>query len=305
MSYLFRRLLFAIPVLVGVSTLTFLLIHFVPGDPIDILLGEQASQLDKNALRTELGLDKTLTEQYTGFYKSLLHLDLGTSLQSRKSVSSELAERIPATLELTLVAMSLAIIIGLPLGVLSSVRRRSWIEKFLNAYSLLAISSPSFWIAPLLVYVFSIELDILPVSGRTELWSVVLPALSLALQLSAVLIQTTKTSMNDVIHEDYVRVAVAKGAAPHTVYFKHALSNAIMPVITVMGLQFGALLTGAVIVETIFDWPGVGQLLFQAIQQRNYPLVQGCVLLIATTYVLVNLITDLMYAVANPRVRYS
>lgn len=303
--YLIRRLLSAVPVLVGVSTLTFLLIHFVPGDPIDILLGEQASQLDKNALRTELGLDKTLGEQYVSFYKGLSHLDLGTSLQSRKSVSSEIAERIPATAELTLVAMSMAIIIGLPLGVLISVRKRSWIEKFVNAYSLVAISSPSFWIAPLLVFLFSIQLDLLPVSGRGELWSVILPALSLALQLSAVLIQTTKTSMNDVIHEDYVRVAIAKGAASHTVYFKHALSNAIMPVITVLGLQFGALLTGTVIVETIFDWPGVGQLLFQAIQQRNYPLVQGCVLLIATTYVLVNLATDLLYTFADPRVRLS
>lgn len=305
MSYLLRRLLFAIPVLLGVTTLTFLLIHMVPGDPIEILLGEQASQIDKNALRAELGLDKPLAQQYVELYKGLVRFDLGTSLHSRKSVSAELAERIPATLELTIVAMCIAIIIGLPLGVLSSIRRNSWIEKLLNSYSLLAISSPSFWIAPLLVWIFSIQFDIFPVSGRNELWSVVLPALSMALQLSAVLIQTTKTSMNDVIHEDFVRVARAKGAPPSTVYFKHALSNAITPVITVMGLQFGALLTGAVIVETVFDWPGVGLLLFQAIQQRNYPLVQGCVLLIATTYVLVNLLTDLMYAYANPRVRYT
>lgn len=305
MSYLLRRILFAVPVLLGVTTLTFLLIHLVPGDPIEILLGEQASQFDKNALRSELGLDKTLSEQYKNFYLGLSRLDFGTSLQSRKPVSSELAERIPATVELTLVAMSLAIIIGLPLGVLAAVRKRSWIEHLLNGYSLLAVSSPSFWIAPLLVYLFSIQLDIFPVSGRSDLWSVVLPALSLALQLSAVLIQTTKTSMNDVIHEDFVRVAIAKGASPATVYFKHALANAIMPVITVVGLQFGALLTGAVIVETVFDWPGVGQLLFQAIQQRNYPLVQGCVLLIATTYVLVNLATDFAYALANPRIRYS
>lgn len=304
MSYLLRRLLFAIPVLVGVSTLTFLLIHMVPGDPIEILLGEQASQIDKSALRAELGLDKPLGQQYVEFFKGLLKFDLGTSLHSRKSVSAELAERIPATVELTVVAMCMAIILGLPLGVLSSIRRRTWVEKVLNGYSLLAISSPSFWIAPLLVWVFSIQFDIFPVSGRNEIWSVVLPALSMALQLSAVLIQTTKTSMNDVVHEDFIRVARAKGASSSTIYFKHALSNAITPIITVMGLQFGALLTGAVIVETVFDWPGVGLLLFQAIQQRNYPLVQGCVLLIAATYVLVNLITDLMYAYANPRVRY-
>jgi peptide/nickel transport system permease protein len=291
--------------MVGVTTLTFFLIHFVPGDPIEILLGEQASQIDKAALRAELGLDKPLGEQYTNFYKGLAKLDLGVSLQSRRSVSDEILERLPATIELTIVAMCMAIMLGLPLGVISSVRKRSWIEKLVNGYSLLAISSPSFWIAPLLVWFFSIQLDLFPVSGRGEIWSVVLPALSLALQLSAVLTQTTKTSMNDVIHEDYVRAARAKGAKPSTIYFKHALSNAIMPVITVMGLQFGALLTGAVIVETVFDWPGIGLLLFQAIQQRNFPLVQGCVLVIALTYVLVNLVTDLMYAYANPRVRFS
>ncbi|HRK06203.1 MAG TPA: ABC transporter permease [Pseudobdellovibrionaceae bacterium] len=302
-TYTLRRLLSALPVLLGVSALSFSLLAFVPGDPVDIMLGDQAATADKDALRRELGLDRPFGERLAGFYSGLSRLDLGRSLQSRRPVSEEILERVPATIELTLGAMFLALSIGIPFGVLAAVRRHSWVEKAALAYGLVGMSTPGFWLGPMLILGFAIQLDWLPVSERGGLEHLVLPSLTLALGLSAILTQVTRASMIEVVREDYVNVARAKGLRPFKIWFKHALANAMMPIITIIGLQFGALLTGTVIVETIFDWPGVGTLLFQAIQQRNYPLVQGCVLLIATTYVVVNLITDLAYAAANPKVR--
>jgi peptide/nickel transport system permease protein len=301
--YTLRRLLSALPVLLGVSALSFSLLAFVPGDPVDIMLGDQAATADKDALRRELGLDRPFTERLAGFYSGLARLDLGRSLQSRRPVSEEILERVPATIELTMGAMFLALSIGIPFGVLAAVRRNTWVEKLALGYGLVGMSTPGFWLGPMLILGFAIQLDWLPVSERGGLEHLVLPSLTLALGLSAILTQVTRASMIEVVREDYVNVARAKGLRPFKIWFKHALANAMMPIITIIGLQFGALLTGTVIVETIFDWPGVGTLLFQAIQQRNYPLVQGCVLLIATTYVVVNLITDLAYAAANPKVR--
>lgn len=305
LTYVIRRLLLALPVLVGVSALSFSLLHFVPGDPVDIMLGDQATAADKDVLRRELGLDRPFGDQMASYFKGLVKLDLGTSLHSRRPVWEEIAERVPATFELTAIAMLIALGIGIPLGVLASVYRHTLFEKFTLLYGLLGMSTPGFWLGPMLILLFAINLDWLPVSERGGPEHVILPALTLALSLSAILTQVTRASMIEVVREDYVNVARAKGSGPLRLWFKHALANAMMPIITIIGLQFGALLTGTVIVETIFDWPGVGTLLFQSIQQRNYPLVQGCVLFIAFTYVAVNLLTDLAYAAANPKVRLS
>ncbi|CAN5725033.1 ABC transporter permease [soil metagenome] len=305
LTYVLRRVLLALPVLVGVSALSFSLLHFVPGDPVDIMLGDQASSADKVLLRKELGLDKPFTAQLSGYFTGLAHLDLGVSMQSRRPVVDEIAERVPATMELTLVAMLIALAVGIPLGVMAAVFRETIIERAAMLFGLIGMSTPGFWLGPMLILVFAIKLDWLPVSERGGLEHVILPALTLSMGLAAILTQVTRASMIEVVREDFVNVARAKGAGPIRLWFKHALSNAMMPIITIIGLQFGALLTGTVIVETIFDWPGVGTLLFQSIQQRNYPLVQGCVLFIAFTYVAVNLLTDLAYAVANPKVRLS
>jgi peptide/nickel transport system permease protein len=304
-NYVVRRLLFSIPVLFGVATLTFFLIHFVPGDPVDLMLGDQASAVDKTALRHELGLDVPIKDQYILFMENLAHLNLGKSLLSKQPVAKEIGERIPATAELALVAIIIAIMVGIPLGVLASVKQYGVVDNSVLVGGLLGMSLPSFWTGPMMILIFSIYLDIFPVSGRDGFLSVILPAVCLGLSLSAILMRMTRASMLEVIKEDYVRTALAKGASKKSIYFKHSLRNALIPIITILGLQFGSLLTGTVITETIFDWPGIGSLFFQAIQQRNYPVVQGSVLFISFTYVAVNLITDVVYALANPRVRLS
>lgn len=304
-NYLIRRILLTLPVLLGVATLTFFLIHFVPGDPIDIMMGEQASSVDKEALRSELGLDKPLGTQYKNFLIGLPTLDLGKSLFSRQPVSTELLQRIPATMELAFVAVLISMLIGIPLGVLASIKQYGGVDNSVLVGGLLGMSLPSFWTGPMLILIFSIYLDLFPVSGRGGFSHVVLPAVCLGLSLSAILMRMTRSSMLEVNKEDYIRTAISKGVSKPKVLFKHALRNALMPIITIVGLQFGALLTGTVITETIFDWPGIGSLFYEAIQQRNYPVVQGCVLFISFTYVMVNLLTDIAYAVANPRVRLS
>ncbi len=303
--FLLRRLVFTIPVVFGVMSLSFFLIHFVPGDPIDIMLGEQASNLERSALKAELGLDKPLLEQYGSFFIKALQGDLGRSLQSKRPVLDEIIERIPATVELTLGAMFLAILFGVPLGILAASKKDSWIDNLASSFSLVGMSVPGFWLGPILILVFSIQLDLLPVSERGGLEHLILPACSLALALGAIIMRMTRASMIEVIREDYIRTARSKGLNEYKVFYKHALRNALMPVITILGLQFGALLTGTVITETIFDWPGIGTLLFSAIQQRNYPLVQATVLVIALTYVLVNTLVDVAYAIVNPKVRLS
>ena len=305
LNYVLRRILLAIPVLLGVSALSFSLLHFVPGDPVDIMLGDQAAPADKDALRRELGLDRPFSTQLAGFYTDLAHFNLGRSLVSKRPVADEIAARVPATFELTFTAMLIALAVGIPIGVLAAVFRHRWFEKFALGYGLIGMSTPGFWLGPMLILLFAIKLDWLPVSERGGIEHAILPSLTLAFGLSAILAQVTRASMIEVVREDFINVARAKGASPLRLWFKHALANAMMPIITIIGLQFGALLTGTVIVETVFDWPGVGTLLFQGIQSRNYPLVQGCVLFIAFTYVAVNLLTDLAYAAANPKVRLS
>lgn len=304
-DYIVRRILLTIPVLLGVATLTFFLIHMVPGDPIDIMLGDQASNVDKAALRAELGLDKPLGTQYKDFLIGLTRADLGKSLFSRQPVAREIAERLPATMELAIVAVLISMFIGIPLGVLASIKQYGPVDNSVLVGGLLGMSLPSFWTGPMMILIFSIYLDIFPVSGRGNITHVILPAVCLGLSLSAILMRMTRASMLEINKEDYIRTAISKGVPKHKVLFKHALRNALIPIITIVGLQFGALLTGTVITETIFDWPGIGSLFYEAIQQRNYPVVQGTVLFISFIYVAVNLLTDLAYAAVNPKVRLS
>ena len=289
--------------LFGIVTLSFLLIHFIPGDPIDAMLGEQASAIDREALRAQLGLDRPLSEQYARFWLGLARLDLGRSLAGGRPVAAQILERAPATAELAFASMGLALAFGVPLGAASAFRRGGWLDRATVVGALAGASIPTFWLGPMLILVLAIKLDWLPVSERGGWAHLALPALTLATGLASVLALATRAATLETLNEDYLTVARAKGVGPWRLCFRHALANAASPILTIAGLQFGAVLTGAAIVETIFDWPGVGDLLFQAIQKRDYPTVQGCVLAIAIAYALVNLAVDAAYGLADPRSR--
>jgi peptide/nickel transport system permease protein len=302
-SYLAQRLAGAVLVVFGVISIVFLLIHLIPGDPIEIMLGEAASSTDREALRVALGLDQPVLLQFTHYLHGLLQFDLGASLQSRRPVTDLLQERLPATLLLAGVTLAVTLALALPLGMLAAVRRGSAWDGGAMAFSMLGVSIPNFWLGPLLILVFSLWLGWFPVSGREGVGSVVLPAVTLGTGLAAVLSRMVRSSMLEVLGEDYIRTARAKGLPPQRVILHHGLRNALLPVITLLGLQLGALLAGAVITETVFSWPGIGLLTIEAIQSRDYPVVQACVLLISVGYVLVNLLTDIVYAWADPRIR--
>jgi peptide/nickel transport system permease protein len=302
--YLARRLLLTIPVVWGVSTLVFLLIHFIPGDPVEVMLGETALAADKAALRRELRLDLPLPAQYLAFLGGLARLDLGRSLFSPRPVGDAIRAALPATAELAVAALAIALLVAVPLGTLAAVKRDTWLDRGAMLAALLGVSVPNFVLAPLLVLAFAIALGLLPVSGREGLQSLILPAFTLGVGMAGILSRMVRSSLLEVLRQDFITVALAKGLPRRRVLLVHALRPALIPVLTLVGLQLGGLLSGAIITETIFAWPGLGRLAFQAIQSRDYPLVQGCVLVIALTYVLVNLATDLLYALADPRVRY-
>lgn len=301
-TFIGKRILQLIPVLWGVATLVFLLLHLVPGDPVEIMLGEHAQASNKDALRASLHLDQPISKQYVIFWKSLLHGNLGESFLSKKPVSTLIAERFPATLTLALAALLWAVAIAIPLGVLGAVFQRTLFDRFVLFYSILGVSLPSFWLGPLLMLFFAVKLGWFPVSEKEGWASYVLPSLTLGLGLSAVLTRMTRASMAEVLGSDYITTAKSKGLSAASIYFKHALRNALIPVITILGLQLGGLLAGAVITETIFDWPGLGELVYRAIQSRDFPLVQGAVLVIATTYVFANTLADVAYSLVNPRI---
>lgn len=302
-AYLIQRLLMAVWVLFGVSSLVFFLIHWVPGDPVEVMLGETVSGADREALRHSLGLDLPLFEQWWRFLDGAIHLDLGESLFYRQPVASLVAERVAATAELAMAAFLVAVLIALPLGLIAAARQGSNWDVAAMGFSLLGVSIPNFWLGPLLVLVFSLGLGWFPVSGRDGVESVVLPAITLGTGLAAVLSRMLRSSLLEVLGDDYIRTARAKGLSDRQVILRHGLRNAWLPVLTLLGLQLGALLGGAVVTETVFNWPGVGLLLIESIQRRDYPVVQGCVLLISSSYVLLNLITDLLYARIDPRIR--
>lgn len=297
------RLLLLLPTLFGVVTAVFLVIHLIPGDPVEAMLGESAMATEKEALRHELGLDHPLLVQYGGYLTGLAHGDLGASIVTRRPVFFEIASRWPATLELAVVALLLAALTAVPLGVLAAARRGGALDNLTLFFSLIGAAVPAFWLGPLLIIVFSIGLAWLPVSGRDSAASIILPAVTLGAGMAAILLRLTRSAVLEAAEDDYIRAARARGLPEWQVYLKHALGNALLPVVTVMGLQLGALLSGAVITETIFSWPGVGRLMIEAIEKRDYPLVQGCVLNIALCYVFANFAVDILYAWLDPRIR--
>jgi peptide/nickel transport system permease protein len=297
------RILYTLPVIWLVVSIVFLLIHIVPGDPIQQMLGEGAATADIQAARHAYGLDVPLGRQYINYWEGVLHGNLGPSIRFNQNVTQLIADRYPFTLQLTVAALIVAIGLSIPAGVRSAQRRNHWDDRVLSFVSLLGLSFPNFALGPILILFFAIKLGALPVSGSGTLANLVLPAITLGGALAAILTRMVRTSMLEELGQDYIRTARAKGLPERTVVYRHALRNAMIPVLTVVGLQFGALLAGAIVTETIFSWPGIGRLTIQAISNRDYYLVEGCILAIGLTYVGVNFLTDLLYSVANPRIR--
>jgi ABC-type dipeptide/oligopeptide/nickel transport system permease component len=300
-----KRLLGIVPVVFGVLLLTFMLVHLVPGDPVEVMLGESASGADRAQLRAELGLDQPVIVQFGHYLARLAQGDFGTSIHSGEPISALLAQRFPATIKLALLALLIAVSIGLPLGILAALKANRWPDRVATTVSLTLSAMPHFWLGPLLMLVFALWLGWLPVSGMEHTASIVLPALTLGFGLAAILTRMTRASLLEVLNEDFVRTARAKGLDESTVILGHAMRAALLPVVTVLGLQMGSLLAGTVITETVFAWDGIGRLLVESIEKRDYPVTQACVLVIALSYVLVNLCTDLLYARLDPRVRFS
>ncbi|MFK8068808.1 MAG: nickel ABC transporter permease [Gammaproteobacteria bacterium] len=303
--FIFIKLASALFVMAGVVCIVFFLLHLIPGDPVEVMLGESALPTDREALRKELGLDQPILTQFQIYISDLTKLDLGKSLHSKQPITEILAERLPATFTLAASALIIAILIALPLGVISAIRKDTSIDRSAMGFAMLGVSIPNFWMGPILILIFSLWLGWLPVSGNDQTFSIILPALTLGTALAAILSRMIRSSVLEVLNDDYIRTARAKGISEPRIIINHALSNATLPVITVLGLQLGGLLGGAVITETIFSWPGIGQLTIDAIQRRDYPVVQACVLVISLIYVLVNMLTDLAYGWLDPRVRFS
>jgi peptide/nickel transport system permease protein len=311
--YIALRLGQIVPVLVLVSISVWLILYLIPGDPAAVVLGPDATPDQIASMRTRMGLDQPLALQYIQWLGRVLHGDLGESYLNGMPVRDLLAQRIPVTAHLALSAIIVALGVGIPLGLLSAARHGTWIGRVISGYAMLALSVPTFWLAILVVLLFAVDLAWLPSSGFVPIWEdplrslrfTILPAFSLGAYVSAVLIRFTRASLLETLSEDYVRTARAKGLTERTVLWRHALKNALIPVVTVIGLQFGAFMGGAVLTEAIFNYPGVGRLLFQAIVQRDYTVVQGAVLFIASAFVLVNLAADVAYAFLDPRIRFG
>ena len=304
-GYLLTRLFTALIVIFGVASLVFFLIHMIPGDPVDVMLGESAASADREALRQSLHLDLPVHSQWLLYLKGLLVFDLGQSLYDQQAVAKLIAQRVAATLQLTVAALGVTLIFGIPLGIIAAVKRGSLIDRLASGFSLLGVSIPNFWLGPMLVLGFSLGLGWFPVSGRDGFLSVVLPALTLGTGLAAILARMVRSSLLEILNEDYMRTARAKGLSSLSVILRHGMRNAILPIMTLLGLQLGALLGGAVVTETIFNWPGIGLLTIESIQRRDYAVVQGCILLISCSYVMVNLATDLINAWLDPRIRMT
>lgn len=331
-AYTGRRLLGIIPVLFGISLLVFLFLHLIPGDPAVVMLGERAGPERIAELRSKLGLERPLWEQYLLFVGNLLRGDLGTSIFNQLTINDQLARRWPATFELAIAATLFAVVIGIPFGILAAVRKNTWVDNLATSFSLLGVSLPVFWLGLLLVYLFAVNLQWLPAGGRLSidvdavfkpitgfylldgllqpqsLWDVVrhllLPAITLGTIPLAILTRITRGAMLEVLSQDYVRTARAKGQTERLVIWRHALKNALLPVVTIIGLQFGTLLGGAILTETIFSWPGIGSWIYEGILNRDYPVVQGGVIFVALVFVVVNLVVDLSYALLDPRIQY-
>jgi ABC-type dipeptide/oligopeptide/nickel transport system permease component len=305
LRYFLQRFLMTLPALWLVLTLVFLMIHIVPGDPVEQMLGEGAAPGEIVQLRHALELDRPLPAQYGHYLWQLAHGDLGSSLKFQAPVRRIIFERYPATLQLAFLALLVCAAIAIPAGVLAAHRRGQAVDRAVGVFTLFGLAIPNFALGPLLILLFSIELGLLPVSGRGGFTYYILPAATLGAALAAILTRMVRGSMLEELSSDYVRTARAKGLTTTAVLFRHAFRNALIPIITILGLQFGTLLAGTIVTETIFSWPGIGRLTVQAISSRDYPLLQGCILVIAVSYVMANLLTDLLYTVIDPRVRLS
>jgi ABC-type dipeptide/oligopeptide/nickel transport system permease component len=305
LRHLFKRFLLTLPALWLVLTLVFLMIHIVPGDPVEQMLGEGAAPGAATQLRHSLGLDQPLGKQYGHYLFALVRGDLGQSFKFQAPVRQIIFERYPATLQLAFLALVVCAAIAIPAGVLAAHRRGQTPDRLVGVFTLFGLAVPNFALGPLLILLFSIEIGVLPVSGRNGIGSYVLPAATLGAALAAILTRMVRGAMLEELSADYIRTARAKGLSTAAVLFRHGLRNALIPIITILGLQFGTLLAGTIVTETIFSWPGIGRLTVQAISARDYPLLQGCILVISLSYVLVNLLTDAIYSVVDPRVRAS
>jgi peptide/nickel transport system permease protein len=307
-NYTLSRLVGTIPVLLGVTVVVFLMTLLTPGDPVVALLGDSAQGITgeaREALRRELGLDRPLPLQYLDYLGGLLRGDLGTSVRSRRPVLHEVLDRLPATAELALAGLTIAVLVGVSLGVAAALKRRTYIDALAIGIALVGVSVPVFWSGFILMLVFSLELGWLPASGRGTPQHLVLPALTVGIASAAFIARITRGAVIETLNQDYVRTARAKGLHGRVVVVKHALRNALLPIVTVIGLQLGGLLGGSVLTETVFAWPGVGRMLVDAIVARDLPLVQGSVLLVSLIFIMVNLLVDLSYAWINPKVRYG
>jgi ABC-type dipeptide/oligopeptide/nickel transport system permease component len=299
-----KRLLLVLPVVWAVVTLVFLLIHIVPGDPVRNALGDNATEDQVIDLKRRLGLDLPLTQQYFNYWRGVMSGDLGVSLVDPSDrVFEKILIRYPATIELALAGLAVAILIAIPLGVTAGTNQGKAMDNLASVVALLGISTPGFVLGPLMIYLFAIKLDLLPVSGRYGVEYLILPAVTLGAALAAILTRMVRSSVIEELNEDYVRTARAKGLSEKQVIYKHVLKNGLIPVVTVIGLQFGVLLAGAIITEVIFSWPGLGRLTIDAINSRDYPMVQGCILMIALTYIIANLLTDFAYRLLDPRIK--
>lgn len=305
LQYTLRRILISVPTLVGVLLIVFLMVRLAPGDPAVLLAGEFADAATIERMRERFGLDRSYPEQFGRFIGGLVQGDLGRSTRTNRLVTNDLATFFPNTLELALAAILVSLLVGIPAGVLSAMRPNGPLDFGVTFLALLGVSMPVFWFGLLAILIFSVQLGWFPVAGRGTLAHLVLPAITLGLSSTAIVARMTRSSMLEVLNQDFVRTARSKGLVDRSVVLKHALRNALVPVVTVIGLQFGQLLAGAVITETVFTWPGIGRLLVDSIRARDYPVVQGAVLMIAVAFVLVNLVVDLIYGFIDPRIRYE
>ena len=303
--FLIKKLSGFATVIFGVLLLTFLLIHAVPGDPVDVMLGESASVADKDALRADLGLNQPLFAQFGSYLSKLSRGDFGYSIHTKTPIIEMIQSRYPATLKLALLSLLIGLSIGVPLGIWAALKSGHWQDMMVTIISVRFSAMPAFWLGPILMLIFAVWLGWLPVSGMDSRTSIILPAVTLGLGLSAILTRMTRTSLLEVLNDDYIRTARAKGLSEKAVIMRHALRAALLPIITIVGLQMGSLLAGTVITETVFSWDGIGRLLVESIEKRDYPVTQACVLVVALSYVLVNALTDILYRFADPRIRAS
>jgi ABC-type dipeptide/oligopeptide/nickel transport system permease component len=304
-ALLWRRAASVVPILLLVSVVAFFILQLSPGDPVRLMLGENATVEGIHALRQELGLDRPLYVQYGLFLLNSVHGNLGRSYRTYQPVSSELTQRFVKTMELGLVAYGLSVVIGIPLGVLSALRRNSWLDWVVRILSLASVSIPVFWFGILLIFVFAVDLRWLPSSGSATPAAIILPAIALSTYSLGILLRMTRTSVAEILHQDYLRTAYAKGLRTRSVIVRHAFRNAMIPIVTLMGLQLGGVISGAVVTETVFAWPGVGRYMIDSLFSRDYPAMRACILLFAWGFLLVNLLVDLCYVYLDPRIRYS